>query len=390
MSRYFKQLKCLQFRTSRGPTAVVATVTVSLLGLLTVSCGGGSTAVQQPPPPTFTTIDAPGAGPDGTFAFDINASGEVTGIFEDQNGAVHGFIRDATGTLTAFDGPGAVSQGPGQIGTESLGINASGTTVGTFADAQGFDHGFIRTSGGTFTIIDAPGSSTTTAWSINDSGEIAGTFDDVGGMHGFVREADGTFTVFNVGPIAARGFGVTRISESGTVLGSLTDANISLHGYLFILGANGGLGLLDVPGDNVGAESGTLPLDINSSSADVGALVSGLLGQQIELSQSFVRDPMTGTYTVFGPPVTGIQTSQALSINDGGTIVGYYLDANFIRHGYIRAADGGFVTFDDPDAAQLRVSNINEGTLPRRINASGTIVGVFSDAAGMSHGFLRQ
>jgi len=71
-------------------------------------------------------------------------------------------------------------------------------------------------------------------------------------------------------------------------------------------------------------------------------------------------------------------------------IVGSYIDANLVRHGYVRQPDGTFVSFDDPDAAQLPTTSVSLGTAPRRINNSGAIVGLFTDAGGVRHGFVRQ
>ena len=342
---------------------------------------------DPPPPPTFTTIEGPGAGSGGTTAYDINASGEVTGTFADTNGARHGFIRDSAGTVTAFDAPGADGQG---LGTVGYGINASGSVVGTFSDAQGFEHGFVRKPASGFTTIDPPGSTHTEVGSINGSGEVAGEFFDAGGTHGFLRGTDGTYTTIDSGFFNPHGFSVTRIDKSGNILGSIADANGVFHGFVYTAGSNGALGLLDVPGDSIGPFSGTAPMDINFSGAIAGLVSTGLRGQQL-LSNSFVRDPTTGVYTVFSATGAVGEISEAQSINASGTIVGDYLEiAQFVRYGYIRATDGTVVTFDDPDAAQLRVSNINLGTYPQRVNASGAIVGSFSDATGTSHGFIRQ
>jgi len=95
-------------------------------------------------------------------------------------------------------------------------------------------------------------------------------------------------------------------------------------------------------------------------------------------------------YTLFSATGALDEIFEARSVNDSASILGDYLDVtNFIRHGYIRMANGTVLTFDDPDAAQLRASNINLGTYPQRINASGAIVGKnFSDTARMSHGFI--
>ena len=74
--------------------------------------------------------------------------------------------------------------------------------------------------------------------------------------------------------------------------------------------------------------------------------------------------------------------------------MGEYADASLARHGYLRKPDGSFVTFDDPNAAAVsgQGSNpiVNLGTDPVGINDSGAVIGEFSDANGVRHGFLWQ
>ncbi len=60
------------------------------------------------------------------------------------------------------------------------------------------------------------------------------------------------------------------------------------------------------------------------------------------------------------------------------------------RNGYLRDPDGTFVSFDDPNAAQLPLSEVNIGTTPRRINASGAVTGYYSDSNGARHAFVMQ
>jgi len=69
--------------------------------------------------------------------------------------------------------------------------------------------------------------------------------------------------------------------------------------------------------------------------------------------------------------------------NDLGEVAGWYFDANFIAHGFLRKADGAIVTFDPPGVGP-------GGTTPTGINNRGDIVGYYVDAAGGTHGFLRS
>src|SRR5215469_8747854 len=57
------------------------------------------------------------------------------------------------------------------------------------------------------------------------------------------------------------------------------------------------------------------------------------------------------TSIVFDPP--GSVETFAQDINAAGEIVGFYLDANFAGHGFLRTPDGKFTTLDVPGAVIL-------------------------------------
>ena len=61
------------------------------------------------------------------------------------------------------------------------------------------------------------------------------------------------------------------------------------------------------------------------------------------------RDRKHAKIVTFDAPGAGIGTL-ATAINPGGAIAGPYIDANNAFHGYVRAPDGTFTTFDAPDA----------------------------------------
>jgi hypothetical protein len=68
----------------------------------------------------------------------------------------------ASPTFTTFDPLGSSTQGSllfCSYGTYHQDINISGTIVGSFFDSNQTSHGFIRSSNGSFPIIDAPNSS---------------------------------------------------------------------------------------------------------------------------------------------------------------------------------------------------------------------------------------
>jgi hypothetical protein len=82
-------------------------------------------------------------------------------------------------------------------------------------------------------------------------------------------------------------------------------------------------------------------------------------------------------------PPQAAQVSAATLINSSGDIVGFYLDANFVQHGYLLSG-GQYTTIDDPNAGTAA----GQGTFAGGINATGAIVGAYTDANFVQHGFL--
>ena len=75
----------------------------------------------------------------------------------------------------------------------------------------------------------------------------------------------------------------------------------------------------------------------------------------------------------------GATLTVAQGINNAGTIVGIYEDDEGF-HGFVRSRKGDFTTVNVPGASGD--TEINS------INAKGEIVGFYVDAGGVQHGFL--
>jgi hypothetical protein len=130
--------------------------------------------------------------------------------------------------------------------------------------------------------------------------------------------------------------------------------------------------------DAPGAVNGTFPFAINPAGA-----ITGFYYDANFVSHGFLRAG-DGTLTTFDDP-GAVYGNFAVAINPAGVITGYYFDINqqFVgAHGFLRTPDGTFTTFDTPD-------DVN-GTYPSGINPNGAITGIDSDVNFVSHGFLRD
>ena len=61
-------------------------------------------------------------------------------------------------------------------------------------------------------------------------------------------------------------------------------------------------------------------------------------------------------------------------------------DFRDLNHGFVRARDGTVTTFDAPGAGAA----FGEGTVPLGIDPAGVIMGYYTDAKRVNHGFLLQ
>src|SRR5271169_4694540 len=77
---------------------------------------------------------------------------------------------------------------------------------------------------------------------------------------------------------------------------------------------------------------------------------------------------------IFDAPGAGTgpyQGTTSFFNNPAGTITGYYVDANYVTHGFVRTADGDITSFDPPNSVS---------TTPQGINPAGAITGYYADA----------
>jgi hypothetical protein len=185
------------------------------------------------------------AGCFGSEATHVDFFGTSVGNFMDSspNLVSHGFIRDPFGGRATFDVPGAgrgLDQGTGCPGC-NLGVDLFGTIAGTYTDANYVFHGFVRSPDGRFTTFDATGAGSAASEGtgcpsdcpvgLNNFGVITGSYIDANGtQHGYVRSARGTFTTLDpVGTIITQ---PEAINDAGTIVGYFFDESFVVHGFI--------------------------------------------------------------------------------------------------------------------------------------------------------------
>ena len=350
----------------------------------------------DPPGPkargTFITFDVPGA-VTSTNPASINVAGDITGTYTDANGLIHGFLRARNGAFTTFDVPGGTSTFPDSI-------NPAQAVAGSFFyldDPNSASHGFLRIGNGTLTLFDVPGGETAILrTAINPEQATTGSFfylnDPNAILHGFLRTRDGNITTFDApdagttGLSFPQGTAAVDISPDGVILGIYTDANFDNHGFL--RARNGSFSSFDSPGQIAAFAPFSFGTNLSMNPAGV---IAGTYFQPI------AGNPFGGNFRVFVRAADGTFTtfdaatyppcciwSFPSGITPSGTIIGSFNDGFTVNHGFLRTSDGTVTTFDVPGAG----NGFDQGTAPLGITPAGVIMGVYMDANGVSHGFL--
>src|SRR5208337_2114369 len=235
--------------------------------------------------------------------------------------------------------------------------------------------------------FDVPGAGTgkgqgTNAIGVNALGSIVGWYIDQNNVsHGFLRYSNGSFATFD--PPGSTSTITYALNWEGAIAGYYYDANNVIHGFLRY--PNGDFTIFDAPGAGVAANQGTFP-QFFSCLTTTGA-ITGFYLDANGVFHGFLR-AHNGEITTFDPPGAGIGVAQGtlpFSINLGGAITGTYADTNTVLHGFLRAHNGEITTFDAPGAG----TGVAQGTLGQANNPGGTIVGYYVDANNANHGFVR-
>jgi hypothetical protein len=311
--------------------------------------------------PIFKVYSAPGAGTQGATAqgtegVGINVFGTTVGLIRDSNNVRHGYLRYADGSFTVFDHPDAGMDGTTEQGTKVDAINAFGAVVGTYRDAQNLDHPYIREPDGHFVAIPIPNLLGGNAASINLWGAVVGNYLNLTDVqnypillhyHGFVRSPGGTVTLFDPpGSTNTEIPAVGAINDGGTVTGDFWVCNSdqsACTAHGFVRRQDGSYVAFDVDGAGSDAYSG--------------------------------------------------QGSFPQGINDLGEVVGYYVDTNDVGHGFVRNAEGIITVFDVPTKCTTSTPPADcayEGTYPDSVNNLGAVTGAYYGEDGNSHGFVRN
>ena len=313
--------------------------------------------------------DLPG-GDDFSFAYEINAGGQIVGESKSSTGT-RAFLWD-NGTMTDIgDLPG------GADSSLALSINNNGQVVG-YSEAGTGIHGFIWDDNtlNDIGVLPATNHNSSQAFDINNSGQVVGESHlsnsvDPPGTRAFVWE-NGTMTnlgVLQENDVISIAMG---INDNGQIVG-ISRADADFQAFLWDNGTMTALGSL--PGDaDVSKAWG-----INNNGQIVGQSGAGTD------THAFLWE--NGAMIDLGELPGGVDESIAWDVNDHGQVIGESAVNNGDYHAFIWDVRNGLLdlnTLIDPSDPLAAVTTVRGAY---GINNAGQIVGL-GMIDGKSHGFL--
>ena len=365
----------------------------------------------------FTTYDFPDS--KNTYFFALGNNGDAAGHYEDSDGLFHGVVLKG-GELQQYDFPGAVE-------TELWGISdATGALTGNFIDASGVRRGFTGDE-----IIEFPGASETYADFVNASGGMVGSYVDADGLyHPYIRTPTGRFVPLKLpraasleyyfvhgindanivvsrakpvdgvpltyvgsfqeglqefkvpGSVSTEGY---NINQDGSIVGHYDTADGRRHGFIARPITDTAAPVEDqpvaTPADlNYTFESIDVPgvdfLAVTASSdfEDYAGYTKSADGEK-EVAFTLID----GVFTTYDFP--GSQNTYFYALGNDGRAAGHYEDSEGLYHGVV-LENGELRQYDFLDAVQTEIYGISDAT--------GALTGNFTDASGVRRGFSGE
>ena len=313
----------------------------------------------------FTTHDYPGA--QGTYFYALGNNGLAAGHYKDSDGLFHGVVLE-NGELRQYDFPGAVE-------TEIYGYSDStGVLTGNFTDASGVRRGFSGE-----TIIEFPGATETYADFVSSLGNVVGSYVDAEGIyHAYLRGPGGSFATLDIPEIPNQEY-------------------FFLHGINDALVAVGRAKAVDgVPrtfvGNPVNLQEFRVPgavstegWNINQDSSVVGHYISadgrthGFIARPAQ--ETVVRPPPDLNYTFESIDVPGVEFLAVTASDDFGNYAGNMRSADDEKDVAFTLINGVFTTYDFPDS---------QGTYFYALGNDGTAAGHYQDSDGLYRGIILE
>ena len=358
----------------------------------------------------FTRYDFPGS--QNTHFYALGNDGRAAGHYQDSEGLYHGVIlengelrqyhfpgadqtfiygiSDATEALTGnyIDASGVhrgfsgdeIIEFPGAVETHAHFVNASGGMVGSYVDAEGIFHPYIRTPDGRFVSLDLPRAERLEFYfvhGINDARVVVSRSKSVDGdLSTYVGSFQQGLEEFKVpGSVSTEGW---NINQDGSIVGHYDSADGRRHGFIARPAVpaddepvatptafNYTFESIDVPGVDF------LALTASSDFGDYAGYTRSLDSEK-EVAFTLID----GVFTTYDFP--GSQNTYFYALGNNGQAAGHYQDSEGLYHGVV-LENGELRQYDFPGAVQTEIYGISDAT--------GALTGNYTDDSGVRRGF---
>ena len=320
----------------------------------------------------WTTYDFPGS--QNTRFYALANNGNAAGYYEDSNGLHHGVVLE-NGELREYNFPNAIQ-------TEIYGISdATGALTGNFIDASGVRRGFS----GEDTIVEVPEATATYTDFVNSNGGMVGSYIDANGVyHPYVRTPNGQFETFFplTDPERFEYFFVHSVNDAGFLIGRAKQINDVPRTYVGSLQL--GLISFNFP-DSVSTEG----WNINQDGSIVGHYVSAMDGRThgfiakpaAQVSDESVVIPTISDYTFESIDVPGVDFLAVTASNDFEDYAGNTRRTNDNKEVAFTLIDGVFTTYDFPGSQKTHFYALGN---------NGNAAGYYEDSNGLHHGIILE
>jgi hypothetical protein len=227
------------------------------------------------------------AGDFNATATGMDNAGDVVGAYTGAHGALHGYLRKASGALNQISDPRA-----GAGGTVADGISPDGTVItGFYATKAGAEDGFLLRHG-VFTTYDVPGAAGTVV-GFDTHGEFGGTYYTASGASRGFYVLHGTLHTISAPAEHGAKHPVLILSAAdaaGTLFGYVDSANLPGYGIAY---AHGTYTTFRDPHEaGTGPQAGTVIYSANFNGVVAGAYTyTGGTAKQFPYAKGFIARP---------------------------------------------------------------------------------------------------